>query len=106
MRETIDLEDDLTVVTQAAELTTAVAAAMSSNPDVALVDVRLPNGSTGLALIEELSSRTGRAVVAMSVRNDFGPAALSAGALAFVEKRTDIDAVLNAVRRAAWLVAP
>jgi DNA-binding NtrC family response regulator len=67
---------------------------------VALVDVLLPDDTTGLALVHRLSRRPGCAVVAMSVRSGARGAALAAGAVAFVEKGGDIDALLFAVRAA------
>jgi DNA-binding NarL/FixJ family response regulator len=73
----------------------------STDPAVALVDVLLPEEVTGLALVRSLKQRPGCAVVAMSVRGGLRAAALAAGAVAFVEKESDIDALLNTVRTAA-----
>jgi DNA-binding NtrC family response regulator len=64
---------------------------------VALVDVLLPDDVTGLALVRSLQ-RPGCEVVAMSVRSGLRAAARAAGAVAFVEKGSDIDAILQAVR--------
>jgi DNA-binding NarL/FixJ family response regulator len=98
---TIALEPDLVMVAEAADATTAMALADSADPSVALVGVLIPDGTTGLALVRSLADRPGCAVVAMSVRGGLRHAALAAGAVAFVEKSSDIDAVLDAVRRAA-----
>lgn len=98
---TIALEPDLVMVAEAADATTAMALADSADPSVALVDVLIPDGTTGLALVRSLADRPGCAVVAMSVRGGLRHAALAAGAVAFVEKSSDIDAVLDAVRGAA-----
>jgi DNA-binding NarL/FixJ family response regulator len=73
---------------------------------VALVDILLPDEVTGLALVRSLVQWPGCTVVAMSVRDGLRPAALAAGAAAFVEKGSDIDAVLDAVRAAASWVRP
>jgi DNA-binding NtrC family response regulator len=100
IRDTIALEADMVVSAEAADHTRALAAA---TPDVALVDVLLPDAATGIGLVGELSRRPGCAVVAMSVRGDLAQPAVAAGATAFVEKSADIDAVLDAVRRAARL---
>jgi DNA-binding NarL/FixJ family response regulator len=51
--------------------------------------------------VRSLAQRPGCAVVAMSVHSGLRRAALAAGAVAFVEKAGDIDAVLVAVRAAA-----
>jgi DNA-binding NarL/FixJ family response regulator len=101
MGQTIALEADLVMVASAADATAALALALATNPSVALVDVLFPDEATGLALVRNLGQRPGCAVVAMSVRGGLRCAALAAGAVAFVEKGTDIDAVLDAVRAAA-----
>jgi DNA-binding NarL/FixJ family response regulator len=99
--QTIALEPDLVMVAAAADAATALVLAGSADPSVALVDVLLPDDVTGLALLRSLSQRPGCAVVAMSVRGGLRAAALAAGAVAFVEKESDIDALLDKVRAAA-----
>jgi DNA-binding NtrC family response regulator len=99
--QTIALESDLLVVADAADAATARIAADRADPSVALVDVLLPDDLTGLALVRGLSQRPGCAVVAMSVRGGLREPALAAGAVAFVEKGGDIDALLDAVRAAS-----
>lgn len=99
--QTIALEADLVMVADAATGPAALAVAERVDAAVALVDVLLPDATTGLALVRRLAERPGCAVVAMSVRGGLRPAALAAGADAFVEKGGDIDALLDAVRAAA-----
>jgi DNA-binding NarL/FixJ family response regulator len=94
---TIALEADMVTVAEAADARTALAVAEDTKPSVALVDVLLPDDVTGLALVRSLQ-RPGCEVVAMSVRSGLRAAALAAGAVAFVEKGSDIDAILQAVR--------
>lgn len=96
--QTISLEADLALVADAAD---ALALAESTDPAVALVDVLLPDATAGLALVAALGRRPGCAVVAMSVRSGLRQAALAAGAVAFAEKASGIDAILEAVRAAA-----
>jgi DNA-binding NarL/FixJ family response regulator len=98
---TIALEPDLMIVAEAPDATAALSMADAAHPSVALVDVLLPDRATGLALVRSLDERPTCAVVAMSVRGGLREAALSAGAVAFVEKGGDIDALLAAVRGAA-----
>lgn len=99
--QTIVLEADLVLVAVAADAPAALALAESADPAVALVDVLLPDAAAGLALVAALGRRPGCAVVAMSVRSGFRQAALAAGAVAFAEKASGIDAILDAVRAAA-----
>jgi DNA-binding NtrC family response regulator len=103
---TIALEEDMVTVAEAADARTALAVAEDTKPSVALVDVLLPDDVTGLALVRSLAQRPGCEVVAMSVRSGLRAAARAAGAVAFVEKGSDIDALLQAVRRAAASAAP
>ena len=98
---TIALEPDLVIVAEAADATTALALADGADPSVALVDLLVPEDVTGLALVRSLSERPHCAVVAMSIRGGLRDAALADGAVAFVEKSGDIDAVLDVVRAVA-----
>src|ERR1700728_1937200 len=97
---TIALEADMVTVAEAADVRTALAVAEDTKPSVALVDILLPDDVTGLALVRSLHQRPECEVVAMSVRNGLRSAARAAGAVAFVEKGSDIDALLQAVRLA------
>ena len=99
--QTIALEDDLTLVAEAAGAVAALASSAQTDPAVALVDLLLPDRATGLTLVRNLCRRPGYAVVAMSVRSGLRQAALDAGAMEFVEKDGDVEAILRAVRRAA-----
>jgi DNA-binding NarL/FixJ family response regulator len=101
IRQTIALERGVVLVADVADATAALALVRSVDSLVALVDVLLPDEVTGLALVRGLNQRPGCAVVAMSVRGGLRQAALAAGAVAFVEKGGDIDALLAAVRAAA-----
>lgn len=99
--ETVNLEPDLLMVGEASDAVSALVVVMSTDPDVVLVDVLLPDDDIGLALVRTLSRRSKCAVIAMSVRSNQRSAALAAGAVAFVEKGDDIDALLNEIRTAA-----
>jgi two-component system response regulator DesR len=105
LSETIMLEEDLTLVAVAADAGTAHDWVGWGTPAVALVDVYLPDLPTGVELIRALADKPGLAVVAMSVRPSPRGAALAAGAVAFVEKGGDIEAILRTVRAAAGLRA-
>jgi DNA-binding NarL/FixJ family response regulator len=101
IRETIDLEPDLFVVGEAGDAATAYTLAAATDPAVVLVDVLLPDSATGMALVAALSRRPHCSVVAMSMRGATRASALAAGAVAFVEKGSDIDALLVVLRDAA-----
>jgi DNA-binding NarL/FixJ family response regulator len=99
LTETITREADLLVVGQGADAPTALQLALSTRPTVVLMDVLLPDADTGLALLTALN-RLDCSVVAMSIRSNLRRAALDAGAVAFVDKGADIDAMLRSVRAA------
>lgn len=98
--QTVSGEADLTLVAECSNAQSAAALAVSSFATVALVDLLLPDQGIGLDLVRSISATSGCAVVAMSVRSGLRNDALAAGAVAFVEKGSDIGAVLDAVRAA------
>jgi two-component system nitrate/nitrite response regulator NarL len=89
-----------TVVAEAADGATALALIRQHEPDVALVDVRMP-GLDGIDLVGALSRHgPGVPVVLLSAFDD-GPlvrAGLHAGAAAYITKDADRDVILEAVR--------
>jgi CheY-like chemotaxis protein len=64
------------------------------HPDLAVVDVNLPDLADGLSLIRTLSARSEIRVVAMSVNGSFEPQARTAGAVAFFDKGESADDVV------------
>jgi DNA-binding NarL/FixJ family response regulator len=96
--QTIALEPDMELAGYAADAHSALGRADDTEPSIVLIDVLLPDAVTGLALVRGLSQRPGWAVVAMSVRSGLREASLAAGAVGFVEKGGDIDALLRALR--------
>jgi DNA-binding NarL/FixJ family response regulator len=97
---TIMLEAGLVLVAAARDAASALAIAAVSDPAVALLDVLLPDETSGLDLIRSLARSPRCTVVAMSVRGAARAGALDAGAVAFVEKG-DVDALLTQIRSAA-----
>ena len=104
LRMRLDLEPDLTVVGEAADGTEALRLTDQLRPDVVLMDVTMP-GMNGIRATEALHPITARsAVVIHSFRDDVATRAraLAAGAFAFVGKHETADALLAAIRQAAW----
>lgn len=97
----LNLEADLEVVVQAADGRSAVESALSRRPDVAVVDLQMPE-LDGIAVAAELQ----RALPACSVIVLTGwgrPAhlqrALAAGAKGFLPKGSPVGALADAIRR-------
>ncbi|MFI9593449.1 response regulator [Nonomuraea sp. NPDC052265] len=98
LRTFLDLQDDITVVGEAADGAQAVELAGELTPDVLLLDLKMPM-LDGLGALERLTGSATRVVVLTSVsdRSDVGPA-MRAGASGFLYKDVDPSALVQAVR--------
>ena len=99
----LGLRSDLEVVAAVAEGEAAVAACVEHEPDVVLIDYRLPgmDGVQATAAVREAAPD----VAVVCLTGDAGPreieALLEAGAVACLTKDQELDAIVAAVRRAA-----
>ena len=96
-------EDGFVVVGQAGSIQDAVAIAENTAPDVAIVDLQLPDGS-GLDLVRTLRKsrpEMGLVVLTMYAGDEQIFAAMDAGASAFVGKDAPSTEVIAAARHAA-----
>ncbi len=100
IRTFLDLQDDLTVVGEAADGASCVVAAQEYRPDVILLDLRMP-GSDGVAALRELR-RTGNPARVLVITSFTEPAAVlpavRAGAAGYVYKDIDPPALVAAIR--------
>ena len=102
LRRAFEATDDLEVVGEAGSVDEALALVNTLQPQVAVVDVNLGDGS-GIDLVRELRGRrpdVGLVVLTMYDGDDQMFAALEAGASAFVLKGAPSDDVVVAARRA------
>ena len=102
LRRAFERSEDFTVVGEAATIADGWAKALSGRPDVAIVDIRLPDGS-GLDLARRLrADRADLGIVVLTMYSGdeqlFG--ALESGASAFVAKDAPSDDVVSAARHA------
>lgn len=79
----------------AAAVGTADEAAQTSDVDLAVVDVRLPDPESGLDLVRRLSARI--PVIAISFTGSLATPAGCAGATAFCDKDGDTDALIDTI---------
>lgn len=104
LRVILEAEPDLTVVGEAADGAEAVTVVRECQPDVVLMDVRMP-GIDGIRATERIVGAPGtppRVLVVTTFENDaFVYEALRAGASGFLLKRTDADTLVQAVRLVA-----
>ena len=103
LRELFESEDDLTVVGEGATAEEALARVPSSRPDVAVLDVRLPDGD-GVEVCRDLRSAMPelRCLMLTSYADDEALfSAILAGASGYVLKQIKGSDLVSAVRRVA-----
>jgi DNA-binding NarL/FixJ family response regulator len=103
LRRAFERDEDFTVAGEAATLNDATRLASTLQPDVCVIDVRLPDGN-GLELAKKLRKARpdiGLVILTMYAGDDQLFAALDAGASAFVPKSAASDDVVAAARHAA-----
>ncbi|HTS97284.1 MAG TPA: response regulator transcription factor [Streptosporangiaceae bacterium] len=96
----LSVQDDIEVVGEAADGGQAVAMTAELDPDVILLDLKLPV-MDGIAVLRELrdAGRRTRALVLTSAGDrDLVPLAVRAGAAGFLYKDVDPDALVRALR--------
>ncbi|HEU0131162.1 MAG TPA: response regulator transcription factor [Mycobacteriales bacterium] len=100
VRELLSVEDDIEVVGEAGTVSEAEARIPALRPDIAVLDVRLPDGN-GVALCRELRSRMPELNVLMLTSFSDDDAlfdAILAGAAGYVLKQIRGDDLVDAVR--------
>ncbi|MBS4754026.1 response regulator transcription factor [Nocardioides sp. zg-ZUI104] len=101
LAQLLDLEPDLTVVTQAASGDEAIAMALKHDVDVAVLDLQMP-GPDGIAVAERLAG-AGRSIPVVIVTSHGRPGhlkrALAAGVRGFLPKTTSARTLAEVVRK-------
>src|SRR5487761_2443417 len=103
VRELIEAEDDLEVVGEASNAAEALTRIPVTRPDVAILDVRLPDGD-GIEVCREIRSEIPELACLMltSFADDEALlAAIRAGAAGYVLKEFRTSALVRSVRRVA-----
>ena len=103
LRALLDGEEDVQVVGEAGELASAVRRVQSEKPNVLVLDLRMPDGSS-VATIGKLREQAPDTQVVVLSMNDspvFGQQALASGAAGFVLKEHADSELPQAVRAAA-----
>lgn len=111
LRQLIDAQPDMHVVGEASTAGEAMLRVPAARPDVALLDVQLPDGD-GIEVCREL--RADHPDLACVMLTSFGGdeallSAIIAGARGFLLKQVDGGALVDAVRKVAagqWLIEP
>lgn len=103
LRDLLDTEQDVSVVAEAGSVGEALARARESQPDVAVVDMRLPDGD-GLQLCRELGEMdpAPRCLVLTAFDDEQAlVGAINAGACGYMLKQVRGQDLVNAVREVA-----
>lgn len=103
LRRLLDVEGTVSVIDEAADLSSAVGQVERDQPRVLVLDLDMPNGST-IETIQRLRTRVPRTeivVLTMEENPLVAERLLAAGAIAFVLKDRAETELLEAVRRAA-----
>jgi len=101
LREMFNRESDLSVVGEARDRDSAIAACEAHTPDVAVVDLSL-GGETGFGLVRTLrQAHPKMAILVLSMHDErvFAQRALQSGANGYLGKHEDASVILRAVRR-------
>lgn len=96
LRTFLELHDDIEIVADAADGAQAVDAALTTNPDVVLLDLKMP-GMDAVATVRALSAAKVLIVTSFTARSEVLPA-IRAGAAGLVFKDIDPAALANAIR--------
>ena len=96
-------EDDLRIVGEASDGAEAIRQVRETNPDVVLMDVRMPvlDGIEATRAVTSSGSRAKVIILTTFDRDDYLFDALAAGASGFLLKNADPDSLAEAVRAAA-----
>lgn len=88
--------DDVDVVGDAGNITTAKEKIEELKPDVVFLDIRMPSGSEGFDLLDSIEDRN-FFVVFVTAFKDYALRAFNANAIHYVLKPVDIDDLIRAV---------
>ena len=103
LRMLIDAHERLEVVAEAGDVPTAMQVIRAHRPEVAVLDLNMPGGSSLKAIPALRESTPETAIVVLTMQDDpaFAREALQGGALGFVLKEAADEELLEAVKLAA-----
>ena len=103
LRMLLDAEEDFEVVAEAGDVASATRTVLGYKPDVLVLDLNMPDGSSLTAIPKMLSDSPGTNIVVLTMQEDpaFAREALQAGARGYVLKEAADSELVEAVRMAA-----
>jgi two-component system response regulator NreC len=102
LRMLLDAEDDFEVVAEASDVLSAFRAVRAHQPDVLVLDLNMPGGSSINAIrrLQPFAARTSIVVLTMEEDRAFVREALDAGAKDYVQKQAASRELVRAIRGA------
>jgi two-component system response regulator NreC len=99
----LDSEEDFEVVAEAGDVDAATRSVLGYKPDVLVLDLNMPDGSSLPAIPKMLDNSPGTNIVVLTMQEDpaFAREALQAGARGYVLKEAAENELVEAVRMAA-----
>jgi two-component system response regulator NreC len=100
----LDAEPDMSVLSEAGDVDGAVRAVLGHKPDVLVLDLNMPGGSTSLEAMPRFAEASpGTRIVVLTMQEDpqFAREALRSGAVGYVLKEAADSELVEAIRRAA-----
>lgn len=99
----LEAEDGFEVVASVGDVDAAIRTTRGHKPDVLVLDLNMPGGSSLDAIPAILAASPGTRIAVLTMQNEpaFARRALGAGALAYVLKEAADDELVEAVRRVA-----
>jgi two-component system response regulator NreC len=103
LRQVLDAEEGFDVVAEASDLDGARRYVRGHHPDVLVLDLNMPGGSSLDGIPEIRAECPGTQIVVLTMQNEpaYARHALSAGALGYVLKESAESELVEAIRRAA-----
>lgn len=104
LRVLLEAEDGMTVLSEAGDVDSAVRAVLGHKPDVLVLDLNMPVGTSSLEAMPRFiaaSPRTRVVILTMQEDPQFARVALRAGALGYVLKEAADAELVEAIHRAA-----
>ncbi len=103
LAQALNMQPDMNVVAQAGNGAEAVRLVQAHQPDVALLDINMPemDGVEATRQITAVAPQTGVIILTMYRRDDYVVDAIRAGASGYLLKEVELDEVLAAIRAVA-----
>lgn len=101
LKQILELEDDISVIAQAADGEEAILRAIEFNPDVVLLDINMPklNGIETLRRFKDLGIKTKVIILTIHEDKQYILETLKIGANGYILKDSDADSLIKGIRQ-------